>query len=652
MTAVESRGQTFARLLLEQARVRPDHPALRHKSLGIWQTWTWRQVADEARAFAAGLLAAGVVRGQAVAIVGRNRPRLYFAMLGAQAIGAIPVPMHDDESANEIVPMLERTGVAFAFAENQEQVDKLLEVRKALPALTRIVYLNSRGLHRYEQPGLMSCEAMLEAGAPRLASVDAEIAAGKADDVAVVLHTSGTTGEAKIGRLTHGALARAAASIASIEGLTEHEEVLAHLPLAWVKQHLVCHAQWLICGFTVNCPESADTVATDLRDIGPTYHITSPRDLESLLKQVTLRMEDASGLKRALYLYFMAVAARVGDHLLEGDPVPLADRLAYQLGNWLVYSPLKDALGMTRIRVAHVAGEAVGTELFALYRSLGINLKQVYGATEAAGVICVQRSHSISADSVGQPIEGVELRLSESSELMVRGPTLALDVADAEGWFHTGDAAQIAADGSVRIIDRKADLIALSGQASFSPKLIESRLRFTTFIKEAVVFGDGRASVVALINIDYDSVRDWAERRELSYSGYAELAALPETVALLGDAIAQVNAALATDPALTGAQVRRFAILHKELDPDDLELTRTHKLRRGQIARKYALLVEAMHAGRREQHVDIEVQFEDGRIGALPATLLIHDARLASTSDRAGFTTARGRRAGSVRSIE
>jgi long-chain acyl-CoA synthetase len=626
MEGAKSPGDTFPRRLLEQARTSPDRPALRQKALGIWQSWSWREVAEQAREAGAGLFALGVRRGTPVAILGRNRPRLYLAMLGAQAIGALPVPIYEDASADEIAPLLARLEVAYAVAENQEQVDKLLQLRRQTPALAHIVYTNARGLDGYSDAGLVSFERLIEAGRPHAAQVDAELARGAPEDVAVVLHTSGTTGDLKIVRLTHAALIHTASAIARIEGLTEREEVLAWLPLAWVKQHLACYAQWLVCGFTINCPESADTVATDLRDIGPTYHVATPRSLESLLEHVTLRMEDAPPVKRRLYLHFLGVAARIHERELAGEPVSVTDRLQYALGGLLIYAPLKDALGVTRIRVLHVAGEAIGSEVFAFYRSLGVNLKPVYGGTECAGVVCVPRDGPIVAHSVGPPIDGMEVRV-EREELLIRGPGLALGVADAGGWFRTGDAAEIDAAGNVRIIDRHADLLTVAG-VRFSPQAIENRLRFSQYVREAIVSSDGRNSVVCVINIDYTSVRDWAERKQYAYGGYGELVALAPVAGLIGERIAEVNRALSAMPGLARAQISRFAILHKELDADDREMTRTHKLRRAFVSAKYASLFEAMHRGDTEHRVEAAVRFDDGRQDVVAATLAIHAARM------------------------
>jgi len=618
--------KTLPKLLLANAASRGQRPALRQKALGIWQTWTWSEVAAQSREVAAGWLALGVGRGTPVAILGRNRPRLYLAMLGLQSIGALPVPLYDDAGGDEIAPLLARLGVAHAIAENQEQVDKLLDLRAQAPALAHIVYVSARGLDGYSAAGLMSFERLVEAGRARIADVDAEIARGEPEDVAVLLHTSGTTGEAKIVRLTHAALIHTASAIARLEGLTEREDVLAWLPLAWVKQHMACHAQWLVCGYTINCPESAATVAADLRDIGPSFHVATPRSLEALLENVTLRMEDASPLKRRMYRHFLAVAARVGDRLQAAEPVALLDRMQYALGRMLVYAPLKDALGVARIRVLHVAGEAVGSELFAYFRALGVSLKVVYGGTENAGVVCVPRGRRITAQSVGQAIDGMEVRV-DRGELCIRGPGLALDVADADGWLRTGDAAAIDAEGNVRIIDRRADLATVAG-VQFSPREIENRLRFSLYVREALVASDGRHSVVCIVDVDYDSVRDWAERKRYAYSGYRELVALAPVAGLVGECIAEVNRALAESPDLWRTQIGRFVVLHKEFDADDQEMTRTHKLRRGYVSAKYASLLAAMHRGDATHRVEAAVRFDDGREGSVAATLVIHSARV------------------------
>jgi long-chain acyl-CoA synthetase len=618
--------ETLPKLLLANAAARGKRPALRQKALGIWQTLTWGEVATQSREVGAGWLALGVGRGTPVAILGRNRPRLYLAMLGAQSIGALPVPFYEDALADEIAPLLARLGIAHAIAENQEQVDKLLQLRAQTPTLAHIVYTSSRGLDGYSDAGLLPFERLVEGGRARVADVDAAIARGTPQDVAVLLHTSGTTGEAKVVRLTHAALIHTASAIARIEGLSEREELLAWLPLAWVKQHLACYAQWLVCGYTINCPESADTVAADLRDIGPTFHVATPRSLESLLKHVMLRMEDASPLQRHLYRHFLAVAARVGERVLAGEAAAALDQLQYAIGRLLIYSPVKDALGLARVRVLHVAGEAVGSELFSFYRSLGVNVKAVYGGTENAGVVCVPRGGRIAAHSVGRPIDGMEVRV-DRGELCIRGPALGLNVADADGWFRTGDAAAIDADGNVRIIDRRADLLTVAG-VQFSPREIENRLRFSLYISEAIVSSDGRNSVVCLVTVDYTTVRDWAERKQYAYSSYGELVALAPVAGLIGERIAEVNRALAESPDLWRAQIRRFAVLHKEFDADDQEMTRTHKLRRGFVAAKYASLFEAMHRGDAGHRVEAAVRFDDGREGSIGATLSIHAARV------------------------
>jgi long-chain acyl-CoA synthetase len=422
-----------------------------------------------------------------------------------------------------------------------------------------------------------------------------------------------------------------------MEKLTDREEVLAYLPMAWIGQNIFSYTQWLVCGFTVNCPESAMTVSGDMREIGPTYYFAPPRVLEALLTQVMIRMEDASAIKRRAFHYFMDVAKRVGGRLLDKQPVGAGDRLLYALGNWMVYAPLRNALGMSRIRVAYTAGEAIGPDLFTFYRSLGINLKQLYGSTETSVFVCVQPNGGVKPDTVGPPVAGVEIRLTDAGEILIRSPGLfreyykapdaTRDAKDGEGWFHTGDAGYFDSEGHLKIIDRAKDVGKLADGTLFAPKYIENKLKFFPTIKEAVAFGDRRDRVCAFINIDMEAVGNWAERHNLPYTGYTDLAGKPEVIELIRESVEKVNADLANDPKLANAQIRRFIVLHKELDADDEELTRTRKVRRRFIQDKYDVLVEAMYSGRTEQYIETTVKFEDGRSGKVAATLQVRDAR-------------------------
>jgi len=634
-------ADTFPRLLLHHARTRPGDTAIREKDLGIWQSFSWSETLTEVREIAAGLHQAGFQRGEHLAIVGENRPRLYFTVAAVQCLGGIPVPMYQDAIASEMAFVFDNAQIRFAVVEDQEQVDKMLEVQDKVGHLKRIIYDDARGMRKYDQPGLASYDQIRALGQQFLKEhptlIDDEIAQGQASDVAAMFYTSGTTGSAKGVVLCYSNLLAAGRAGAEMEALSSKEEVLAYLPMAWIGQNIFSYTQWLVCGFTVNCPESAATVSADMREIGPTYYFAPPRVLEALLTQVMIRMEDASAIKRRAFHYFMGVAQRVGGRLLDGATVGIADRLLYRLGNLFVYAPLRNALGMSRVRVAYTAGEAIGPDLFAFYRSLGINLKQLYGSTETSVFVCVQPNGEVRADTVGPPVAGVEIRMTEAGEVLIRSPGLfreyykapeaTREAKDAEGWFHTGDAGYFDDQGHLKIIDRAKDVGRLSDGTLFAPKYIENKLKFFPTIKEAVAFGDQQSKVCVFVNIDYEAVGNWAERRNLPYAGYADLACKPEVLELVRESVEQVNADLAGDSKLANAQISRFLILHKELDADDEELTRTRKVRRRFIQERYSALVDAMYSGAVEQFIETRVKFEDGRVGKIAATLKIRDAR-------------------------
>ena len=635
-------ADTFPRLLAHHARTRPRATAIREKDLGIWQSWTWQQMQQEVTEVAAGLLQAGFKRGQHLAIIGENRPRLYFTMTAVQCLGGIPVPMYEDATAAEMAFVFDNAEIHFAVVEDQEQVDKVLEIREKVPHLQQIFYDDARGLRHYQQPGLQSYEALRAGGQQLLkqqpAVIEDEIAKGRATDTAAMFYTSGTTGNAKGVVLGYDNLIAAGRAGAEMEALSSNEEVLAYLPMAWVGQNIFSYTQWLVCGFTVNCPESAATVTADMREIGPTYYFAPPRVLEALLTQVMIRMEDASAIKRRIFHYFMRVARNVGGRLLDKQPVGVADRLLYALGDLLVYAPLRNSLGMSRVRVAYTAGEAIGPDLFTFYRSLGINLKQLYGSTETSVFVCVQEDGGVKADTVGPPVKGVEIKLTDAGEILIRSPGLfreyykapeaTQEAKDSDGWFHTGDAGYFDQGGHLKIIDRAKDVGKLSDGTLFAPKYIENKLKFFPTIKEAVAFGDKRQMVTAFLNIDMEAVGNWAERHNLPYAGYTDLAAKPEVLTLVREAVGKVNADLASDPTLANAQIHRFIVLHKELDADDDELTRTRKVRRRFIQQKFDQLVGAMYGGLNEQYVETAVRFEDGRTGKISATLKVIDAEV------------------------
>ena len=636
---------TFPRLLLEHAKARPDAPALREKEYGIWQTLSWSDLAALVRPLACGMAERGMQRGDHVVVIGENRPRLYAAMLAAQALGAVPVPLYQDAVAAEYAFPINNAEVKFAVVEDQEQVDKMLELREQCPQLAHIWYDDPRGLRKYDEPGLLALDALIEAGRTFAAAnpgfFDAEIARSTPQDVAAMFFTSGTTGNPKGVVHTHFSLLDRAAAGQRFDRLTEREEVLAYMPPAWVGQNIFSYAQWLACSYVVNCPESSATVTIDLKEIGPTYYFAPPRIFEGLLTSVMIRMEDASAIKRRLFHHYMEVARRVGPQLLDGKAISFADRLSYRLGDLLVYGPLRNSLGLSRVRVAYTAGEAIGPDLFTFYRSIGINLKQLYGSTETAVFVCLQPDHAVRADTVGVPIDGVEIRLTEQGEILVKSPGLlkeyyknpaaTAEVLTADGWYHTGDAGFLDASGHLKIIDRAKDVGRIVGGvndgAIFAPKYVENKLKFFPHIKEAVAFGDRREKVCAFVNIDFEAVGNWAERRNLPYAGYADLACKPAVLELIRECVEKVNADLAQDDKLAGSQISRFLVLHKELDADDGEMTRTRKVKRGFINDRYRVLVDAMYGGKAEQHIETVVKFEDGRTGSVSATLKIIDAK-------------------------
>jgi long-chain acyl-CoA synthetase len=647
MPGSESGGMTFPRLLQEHALGQRDRPATREKDLGIWQTWTWGQVAAEVRALACGLAAQGFKRGMHLAIIGDNRPRLYWSMTAVQALGGVAVPMYQDAPAAEFVYVLNNAAIAYAVVEDQEQVDKIVEATGQVPTLKHIFYDNPRGLRNYN--GVMSFERLLEIGREfdraHPGFYETEVAKGSPDDVSIMLYTSGTTGKPKGVCQTHRAFIVSAQGGCAFDKLSPDDSILSYLPMAWVGDHLFSYAQWLVAGFTINCPESGDTVMTDLREIGPTCYFAPPRVFENLLTQVMIRMEDASALKRWLFAYFTGVARRCGAEVLDGRPVRFADRLSYAIGDILIYGPLRNVLGMSRIRVAYTAGAAIGPDLFRFYRSIGVNLKQLYGSTETCAYVCLQPDGGVQFDTVGQAAPGVEIRIADNGEVLVRGPMLLKEYyqrpdATAEsispdGYFHTGDAGFFDEGGQLKIIDRAKDVGKLATGAMFAPNYIENKLKFFPHIREAVAFGNMRDMVCAFINIDIGSVGNWAERRGIAYSGYTDLAAKPEVAQLIKECADKVNAELAQEGSLADSQVRRFLILHKELDPDDDELTRTRKVRRNFIAEKYAVLIEALYTGKASQYVETQVKFEDGRSGIVKAELKIIDVARASPLSKA-----------------
>jgi long-chain acyl-CoA synthetase len=636
-------ADTFPKLLLRNADIFADRPAMREKYLGIWQTWTWAEVLEEVRTFALGLKKMGLKHGDSIAIIGDNRPRLYWTFLAAQSLGAVPVPVFQDAVADEMAFVLKHAAVSFVMAENQEQVDKVLSVSGQVKSIKEIIFDEERGLQDYGQGHIRSFVAVQELGRGELKksakaseSWVTQIGKAKGSDISVILYTSGTTGKSKGVQLTGSRCIEAASSTVKFDSLNENDVALAYLPLAWVGDHYLNYAQGMVAGFCLACPESAETVQEDLREIGPTFYFAPPRVFETLLTQIQIRMEDASRFKRWLYHTAIDIARRYGEDILNGKPVPATGRLLYAIYGFLIYGPLKNRLGFSRIRVAYTAGEAIGPDLFQFYRSLGLNLKQLYGQTEAFLYVTAQPDGEIHTDTVGPAAPDVELRIAKNGEVQFKSPGMftgyfrdkkqTAETMTKDGFVKTGDAGLFDREtGHLKIIDRAKDVGKLRDGTIFAPKYIENKLKFFPYIREAVAYGDGRDYCAVILNINLIAVGNWAERNNIVYGSYQELAAHPDVYKIVEQSVIEVNASLASEPDIAGSQIRRFLILHKELDADDGELTRTQKVRRGFIADRYAPLIKALYDGSKNCKISTEVTFEDGRKGMIEGDVKIID---------------------------
>lgn len=633
-------NDTFPKILLKNAETYGRRKtAMREKDFGIWQSYSWSDYLDQVRDLALGLATLGFRREDKIAVIGDNRPQLYWAVAAAQCLGGVPVPLYQDAIEMELLYILHHSECRFAVAEDQEQCDKLLALKEQCPLLDYIIYDDPKGMRSYKEPFLLAFTDVQEMGrklgADRPDYFVTEVNKGHSEDLALIAYTSGTTGNPKGVMQTHKALTDAAQGFIDWDSLTEREEVMAYLPMAWIGDHIFSYAQALVAGFTINCPEDVSTVAHDLKEIGPTYIFQPPRIWENILTKVMIKMEDAAWIKRKMFHFFLNVANEVEKCRISGKALPAGKRILYQLGKGLVYAPLIDNLGMGNIRVAYTAGEAIGPEIFEFFRSLGINLKQLYGMTESCAYVSMQKDGDIDSETVGLPCLGVEIKISNTGEVLYRSPgnfkgyfknPEATAETMEDGWLRSGDAGYLTKSGHLKIIDRAKDVSRLTNGTLFSPKYIENKLKFSPFIKEAVAHGKDKGYVTAFIDIDYGAVGNWAERRQIAYTSYTDLAQKPQVYDLIHDEVIRVNQSLTKDEQLKGAQIKRFLLLHKELDPDDGEITRTRKVRRKFVAEKYAELIDALYSDRDSVSVNATFTYEDGRTTTMTATLKISDA--------------------------
>jgi long-chain acyl-CoA synthetase len=640
---------TVPKLLLRNAVMYADKPAAREKDLGIWQSWNWAQVLEETRAFSVGLYVLGLARGQTVAIVGDNRPRLYWTFCAAQALGAIPVPVYQDSVADEMAYVLAHSEVAMAIVEDQEQVDKLMSIADRVPTLKRLVYTKEKGLKKYDHTRLHSFDEVQRIGREELAKNPGaaawwlnEINLGKGSDTSVMTYTSGTTGKPKGVMLSHDNIVLSSQNGNTFDHFTPNDTLIAYLPMAWIGDHIFSYGQAYAGGLCVACPESPETAIEDRREIGPTYFFAPPRVFENMLTQIMVRMEDAGTFKKKMFHYFLGVARRAGEKKLNGESIGIKDAFLYSLGDKFVYAPLRNRMGLTNLRVAYTAGEAIGPELFSFFRSLGINLKQLYGQTEASVYITMQPDGEVYPETVGKPGPGVEIKIDSNDEVLFKSPGVfqryykndeaTAETKTADGWVRTGDAGFIDKRGHLCIIDRAKDVGRLNSGAIFSPKYLENRIKFFPEIKEAVAFGDKRDFVTMFINIDLVSVGNWAERNNVIYASYQDLAGHPDVYKMVEKRVDELNLALSKEARVASSQIKRFLILHKELDADDGELTRTQKVRRPYIADIYAPYVNALYDGSKRAQIRTQVTFEDGRKGIIEGDVGVVELKLHATA--------------------
>jgi long-chain acyl-CoA synthetase len=626
---------TLPRLLRLNAKTMASRPAMREKRRGIWQVLTWSRHWEETREFALGLAASGFVRGEKLAVIGDNRPRLYCAQLAAHCLGGVAVPVYQDSIAAELAFVLEHAEVTVVVAENQEQADKILSLKETLPRLRLIIYDDPLGLREYHFLFLKSFQEIQrtarEFAAAHPGFIERELEKGSADDLALLCYTSGTTGQPKGVMLSHRNLIVSAKTFAALEDIRPTDEWICYLPMAWVGDALYSMVMSLLLGFTCNCPENPGTVQRDVRELGPMAFLAPPRIWENLLSSVQVRVADASPLKRILFEYFRALAERRELMSADGKGPPGFMRLGLWVGEILICAPLRDRLGLRRVRWAYTGGAPLGADTFRFFRSIGVNLKQIYGATELCGLAALQSDTEADPNTVGRVCPGITVRIDTNGEVLVRSPAMfqgyykqpqaTADTVTLDGWLRTGDAGFVDPRGHLVIIDRVRDVGKLSDGSAFAPQFLENKLKFSPFIGEAVVFGHERPFVAAMISINAETVGNWAERRGVVYTSFQELSAKPQVRELMRDEVRKCNATLPS-----AAQIRRFLLLHKELDADDNEVTRTRKIRRRFVAEKYNAVVEALYGGRSDVELATAITFEDGRRATIRSNVAIEDA--------------------------
>jgi long-chain acyl-CoA synthetase len=622
---------TLARLVAANAAAVPDRVAMREKDRGIWQEFTWSQVNRTVLSMAAGMQAEGLARGQGVLVLGDNRPRLYMGMLAVGALAAYPMPVYPDATPQELLHVASEVELAFALAEDQEQVDKALDLRERGARIGRIVYDNPRGLGRYKAPGLISWAELEAQGRERLDQepglAQSILSIAGPHDPAVFIHSSGTTGKPKGVILSHFNILSGVRNAYRCGAFEFGESVLAYLPMAWIGDFAFTVGAGVALRFAINIPERQETMLHDLREIAPTFYLAAPRSWDNMLTTVQVRMEDSTALKKLLYGIFMNSALDAERRKLEGKTPSAAQLLLRPIGDWLVMGPIKDQLGLTCVRHAFTGGEAIGEDTFVFYRALGVRLRQLYGQTESSAYSAMQSADEVRLHTVGRPLPGVDVKIDDRGEILLRSGSIfggyhANEAASKEalqdGWLHTGDAGYVEADGHLVVLGRVSEVVHTARGERYIPNYIENRLKFSPYIKDVAVLGQGRDTLAAMVCIDRETVGHWAELRGISYISYADLSQKPQVLELIGEAVRRVNATL-PEP----LRLKHFVTLHKEFDADDGEITRTRKLRRNVVEERYAPIIEAIYAGRPSVTVKAQVVYETGETGVTERQLAV-----------------------------
>ncbi|CAN5433107.1 long-chain fatty acid--CoA ligase [soil metagenome] len=611
-------AQTFPQLAAEMARAHGDRIAFQEKRYGVWQPTTWADCHARVRDLAHGLATLGVTAGDVVAVLGDNRPEWMITELAAQSLGACVVGIYPTSVGEEVVHVINHAGVRVAVVEDQEQVDKLVSLWDRLPDLQTVVAYDPRGLHGYDQPWLREFTEIEAQGRDHETTapgwLDERIAAGTSEDIAVICTTSGTTALPKLAMLSHGNLLEMGRNLMAVDPLGPGDRYVSFLPFAWIGEQMLALACGLQAGFTISFCEEASTTKTDLREIGPDVMFSPPRIWEDMLSSVQVRLAESGWLKRRVFAWGYGVGERTAG--ADADPGP-GLRVMRRLADWVALRPVRDQLGLARIKRCYTGGAPLGPDVFGFFHAIGVNLKQIYGQTEICGIAVAHRDGDVRFSSVGVPIPGTELQVADDGEILLRSPAVfqgyfhneeaSREAVDADGWLHTGDAGYLDDSGQLVVIDRAKDVLEATDGTRFSPAFIENKLKFSPFVEEAVIFHADRPHIAALLTIDMQTTGAWAEQRHLGYTTYTDLAQKPEVYALLAEEVARANTDLPD-----AVQVQRFVVLHKQLDPDDDEITRTRKVRRSVINDRYAAIIDALYGDEPEVKVDTTVTYQDG----------------------------------------